>query len=218
MAALVTIPHTLSYRYYGSDEFIMSAQTFQRDTKSNVVMYYAFDTTEESEVGMEQFLSDLTQGSQSQYDFESKESYKAEFESFRTMFLILGSVLSFIIGLIGLLNFLNAMLTSMISRRKEFAILQSIGMTGKQLKGMLIWESLYYTIGAVLLCFLLYVATAPAIGSALNHIFWFFNYQFTILPILLCIPFMLLISVVVPFLGYKHLIKQSVVERLREAE
>lgn len=218
VAALVTIPHSLSYRYYGSDEFIMSAQTLQRDTKTNVAMYYAFDTTEESKASMEQFLSELTQGAQSQYDYESKESYKAEFESFRTMFLILGSVLSFIIGLIGLLNFLNAMLTSMISRRKEFAILQSIGMTGKQLKGMLVWESLYYTIGAVLLCFLLYVATAPALGSALNHIFWFFSYQFTILPILLCIPFMLLISFVVPFLGYKHLIKQSVVERLREAE
>lgn len=218
VAALVIIPHKLSYRYYSLDEFVLGAETFIKDTRSNTAMYYAFDTTEGSNAAMETFLSDFTKNAQSHYDYESKETYKAEFESFRNMFFILGSVLSFIIGLVGILNFLNAVLTSIITRRKEFAMLQSIGMTGRQLKTMLIWESLYYTIGAVVICFALCLATGPLLGAALNNVFWFFTYRFTVTPILICVPFMLLISFVVPYLGYKNLVRQSVVERLREAE
>lgn len=218
VAALVTVPTSLSYRYYGTDEFILGAETFMRDTQSSPTMYYAFDTTEESSGAMEHFLSELTQNIQPQYDYESKETYKAEFESFRNMFLILGSVLSLIIGLVGILNFLNAVLTSMITRRKEFAMLQSIGMTGKQLKAMLIWESLYYTIGAVAICLILNITAGPLLGITLNSIFWFFTYKFTAMPIFICIPFMIIISFTVPYLGYKNLVKQSVVERLREIE
>ena len=45
------------------------------------------------------------------------------------MVLIVGGCLSFVIGLIGVLNFFNAILTSIHARRREFAMLQSIGMT-----------------------------------------------------------------------------------------
>ena len=56
------------------------------------------------------------------------------------MFLLLGGALSFIVGLVGVLNFFNAILTGILAPCREFAVLQSIGMTGRQLKGMLIWE------------------------------------------------------------------------------
>lgn len=218
VAALVVLPRSLSYRYYGADEFILGAEAFIRDTGSDTSLYYAFDATAEAVPAIEAFLSGYTQNQGANYDYESKETYRAEFEEFRTMFLLMGSVLSFIIGLVGILNFLNAILTSIIARRKEFAILQSIGMTGRQLKLMLIWESLYYTLGSFFLCLILNLAAAPLLSSALESVFWFFSYQFTMLPILLCIPFMLLISFLVPYLGYQNLVLQSVVERLREVE
>ncbi len=218
VAAMVTIPHSLSYRYFGTDEFILNADAFMKDTGTNITMYYAFDTTAESNPKMEEFLSEYTQNEGSMYDYESKESYKAEFYSFRNMFLILGSVLSSIIGLVGILNFLNAVLTSIITRRKEFAMLQSIGMTGSQLKSMLVWESLYYTIGSVAICMILSFVTAPLMDYALGSAFWFFSHRFTFLPILGCVPFMLLISFIVPSSGYRGLVKQSVVERLREVD
>ena len=52
------------------------------------------------------------------------------------MFLLLGGVLSGVIAVVGTLNFLNAILTGMIARRREFAVLQSVGMTRRQLKRM----------------------------------------------------------------------------------
>ena len=60
VAALVTVPSALSYRYYGADEFVMGAETFLRDTKTDSVMYYAFDTTDEANAAMESFIKDYT--------------------------------------------------------------------------------------------------------------------------------------------------------------
>ena len=42
-----------------------------------------------------------------------------------------GGALSFIVGLVGVLNFFNAILTGILARKRELAVLQSIGMTGK---------------------------------------------------------------------------------------
>lgn len=48
-----------------------------------------------------------------------------------------GGALSLVIGMIGVLNFINFMLTSILTRRREFAMLQSMGMTRRQLSQML---------------------------------------------------------------------------------
>ena len=53
----------------------------------------------------------------------------------RSMFLPLGGALSFIVGLVCVLNFFNAILTGIIARQRELAVLQSfVGMTGRQLR------------------------------------------------------------------------------------
>ena len=74
-------------------------------------------------------------------------TYAGEFESMRSMFLLLGGALSFIVGLVGVLNFFNAILTGIIARQRELAVLQAVGMTGRQLRAMLIWEGLLYAPG-----------------------------------------------------------------------
>ena len=50
-----------------------------------------------------------------------------------------------IIGAIGVLNFINTMVTNIIARKKEFAIIEAVGMTKKQLKKMLLLEGFYYS-------------------------------------------------------------------------
>ncbi|MFB0921283.1 MAG: FtsX-like permease family protein, partial [Oscillospiraceae bacterium] len=83
----------------------------------------------------------------------SKDSAAAEFHSMQSMILIVGGMLSAILGLIGILNFMNSILTSIISRRHELAMLQSVGMTFKQLRRMLIGEGFVYTFSALLAAF-----------------------------------------------------------------
>lgn len=218
VAALVTVPASLSYRYYGQDEFILNDQTFLQDTGTDAVMYYAFDTTEESNSEMESFLAGYTENQNPQFDYESRETYVAEFESMRSMFLLMGGALSFIIGLVGVLNFFNAILTGIITRKREFAMLQSVGMTGKQLKTMLMYEGLSYSLTACVLSLALAVVLGPMAGMAAGTIFWFFTYHFTVLPILLLLPIFILLGILVPLAIYRSVAATTIVERLRETE
>lgn len=57
---------------------------------------------------------------------------------------IMGNALAIILASIGLLNFVNVITTSIISRKQELATLESIGMTRKQTNKMLAYEGLYY--------------------------------------------------------------------------
>ena len=218
VAALVVVPRALSYRYYGADEFIMNDQTFIQDTGTDSVMYYAFDTTDEANAGMETFLQDYTENVNPQFDYESKATYAAEFEGMRAMFLMLGGALSFIVGLVGVLNFFNAILTGITVRKREFAVLQSIGMTGKQLKTMLVYEGLLYALGAVVISLVLAVVLSPLAFRAVGNLFWFFTYRFTISPILIVAPIFALLGILVPLAVYRSVAKSTIVERLREAE
>ncbi len=218
VVALVSIPRTLSYRYYGDDEFILNDQTFIKDTGTNSIMYYACDVNDENTAVMEEFLSELTTNQMPELDYESKATYAEEFTAFRHMFLMLGAVLSFIIGLVGVLNFLNAILTGIITRRREFAMLQSIGMTGRQLKTMLIYEGLYYALGAVLVSLLLSLASAPLLSGSLGSMFWFVTYRFTIWPVFLVAPIFALLGIILPLTVYRSVSRHSIVERLRVTE
>ena len=215
VAALVTVPRALSYRYYGDDGFILNDQTFIRDSGTNSIMYYAFDTDDSASAAMEAFLTDYTKNVDPALDYESKGTYTGEFESMRSMFLLLGGTLSFIVGLVGVLNFANAILTGIAARRRELAVLQSIGMTSRQMRSMLMLEGLLYTLGAVVLALALTLLTAPALSAGLESLFWFFTYRLTLWPIGAVLPFFVLLGAVVPAASCHAAQRIPVVERLR---
>ena len=218
VAALVTVPSAFSYRYYGADEFILNDQTFLRDSGTSDVMYYAFDTTDEANDAMEEFLRDYTENVNPQFDYESKALYAAEFEGMRSMFQLCGGALSFIVGLVGVLNFFNAILTGIIARKREFAVLQSIGMTGRQLKAMLVYEGLFYALGAAVISLILTLALGPVAFTAVGSLFWFFTYRLTLTPFLIVVPVFALLGVLVPLAVYRSVSKSTIVERLREVD
>ncbi len=217
VAALVTVPFAFSYRYYGKDEFVLGAETFLEDTGTNSVMYYTFDMEDDAaNDAMEAFLSDYTESENPQFDYESKATYTAQFESFRNMFALLGGALSFIVGLVGVLNFFNAILTGITARRRELAVLQAIGMTDRQLRTMLALEGVLYTVGAALLAFLLIVVTGPILGPGVERMFWFFSYRLTLWPVGILLPVFAVLGAVIPILSGRAAQKYAVVERLRQ--
>ena len=216
VAALVTVPRALGYRYYGDDAFILNDQTFIRDSGTADVMYYAFNTDDGADAAMEAFLQDYTQNVNPRLDYESKATYAGEFYSFQNMFLLLGGALSFIVGLVGVLNFFNAILTGITARRRELAVLQSIGMTGRQLRTMLAIEGLLYTAGAAALALALILVSAPFLGPTLNRMIWFFTYRFTLWPVGVVLPLFAVLGVGIPTLTSRAAQRIPVVERLRQ--
>ena len=56
----------------------------------------------------------------------------------------LGMGIAIVLGFIGVMNYINTELGSISGRRQEIAILESIGMTGKQQRRLLLTEGMYY--------------------------------------------------------------------------
>lgn len=215
VAACVTMKSSMGYRIYGYNQFVLNAHRFTRDTGSASIMTYLLNTTKESNAAMGEFLTDYTEKVNPTLDFESRESYASEFYGFRNMFVMMGSALSFIVGIVGVLNFLNAVLTSIATRRREFAMLQSIGMTRRQLKTMLVYEGVLYALIASAVSLILCLAAGPLLGKVMSTMFWFFSYHFTMLPIVIMAPIFLILGIALPLVTYKFADKQTIVERLR---
>lgn len=218
VAALVEVPNKLTYRYYGEDEFVMGADTFIRDSGTSDVLYYAFDCEDSRVDIVEQWMQDFAGGDDSMYDYESRKTYEEDFYGFRDMFMMVGSGAALIVGLVGILNFLNAILSGIMARKREFAVLQSVGMTGKQLNQMLITEGMVFAGSSIVITLILTIIMGPLASSVLEGMFWFFSYHLTVTPILLVAPVFLVIGAIIPLLSYHYVAKRSVVERLREAE
>ncbi|MCR8746864.1 ABC transporter permease [Romboutsia lituseburensis] len=151
-------------------------------------------------------------------DNKMKLTYINAFEDMANTYKIVGYGLSFVLGLIGILNFNNVMMTNIISRKREFAILKGVGMTENQLKKLVKLEGLYY---ALLTIFIVVVIGLPLTKKLVTLVaggMMIFSYKFTMLPIIISSPILIIISIIVPAICIKYTEKNSIVEALRENE
>ena len=124
--------------------------------------------------------------------------------------------LSFIFLLVGILNFVTTMITSVNNRKQEFAILESIGMTHRQQLKILLIEGFYYWI----ISFILLLIVGNRIYIPLY--FWFkqivsyasFKMPYASLLIVLIIIFM--VCLVTPFFAYQSILKDRLIERINK--
>ena len=180
------------------------------------LMSYAFNVAEGQSEAMEAFLKNYTETVEPTMHYSSKGTHAAEFQGMQNTVLLIGGALSLIIGLIGILNFVNSVLTSIVTRRREFVTLQAVGMTGRQLRRMLTLEGLYYALFAGAASLALGALVSVTVVKSIVGGLWFFNYRFLLWPVLAALPFLLALAVLVPRLALRFSSKESVVQRLRE--
>lgn len=221
VCAYVTVPHSMSFRYYSTGySFVLPIEKLNHDSQQeSIPMFYLFDAPDDmAEASAENYLADLTADDLSGLMYESKTTLRAEFKSYQDLFLLLGGLLCAIIGLVGVLNFFNAIMTGILSRKREFAVLQAVGMTNRQLRAMLIYEGLFYALSSAAAALVLSFVLNPLVGDLLEQMFWFFSARFTIVPVLLAIPIFALLGWLIPVVMYDHTARCSTVEQLRDAQ
>ena len=96
-----------------------------------------FDAKKEYEDAVTSWLKEFCGGTENSLAYRTKRDYLQEFGKMKQMYSIAGGALSFILALIGVLNFVNVITTSILSRKQEFAMMESIGMTVGQQKRIL---------------------------------------------------------------------------------
>ena len=216
MAKVRANENTATTRNTGESRFYLPTEIFLPLCDSPHLVNFTFDVKERTEAEMAEFLNNYIDSVEPGMDFESKATYISSFDNLTSLIITIGGVLSSIIGIIGIANFVNSVLTSVITRKKEFAMLQSIGMTGRQLKRMLSFEGLYYAMGTIITSVVLGVLFSVVVVQGISSGIWFFTYRFVIWPMLVIYPFLILLTVAIPALLYRQIAKVSVIERLRQ--
>lgn len=201
-----------SFRYY------VSADVFKEMASDQLLMSYAFDAEEGREADIAQFLENYTESVEPMMHYESRQKLVDQFYQLSGLFLLVGGVLTFIVGLIGILNFINSILTGIVTRQQEFAMLEAIGMTKKQLSKMLVLEGLYYALGTVVFSSVFGCVFSLGALRMLTNGMWFMQYHFVIWPMFAVFPVLLLLGYGVPKAAVCFGKKESVVERLRKTE
>ncbi|MNJ43267.1 FtsX-like permease family protein [compost metagenome] len=215
--AIKTLTNT-SRTIWGRTTFYLPAKPYTAMVEQPAVMSYVFNVSPEHEMDMESFLSNYTNLNEPLMNYDSVYTYKQSFTGLQNTVIMIGGALSFVLGLIGILNYINAIVTSILSRKKELAMLQSIGMSLKQLRNMLMYEGVYYVLATVLFSLVLGIGCSLFIVKPISSVLWFTSYHFMLSPILVMMPILLLLGMIIPWVAHRQLNKQSVVERLREAE
>ena len=120
-----------------------------------------------------------------------------------------------VIAIIGVTNIFNTITTNMALRTREFAILKSIGMTNKEFKKMIHYESFIYGLKALIfglpvgvaLSYLIYTVTADVYTT---------SYELPIIPILISIIFVFAIIFMTMQYAVKKTKNQNIIETIRK--
>lgn len=82
---------------------------------------------------------------------DSKLDRYKEMKNSENQITVLGGSIGMIVMLLAISNYVNMMAGGIENRSKEFAILESIGMTRKQIKTMIVWESVCYAVLSIII-------------------------------------------------------------------
>lgn len=162
----------------------------------------------------EEYLSGIDSA---RIEYSSLATIRSEFDQMTKMFKMIGGALCVIIGLVGVLNFINAILTGIISRKHELALLNAVGMTGGQTRKMLFCEGIFYSIFTILMA----IPGAGLLNILMNNIelFWLAKERsFIVWPLLVILPIFLILSFVIPSFIYGRVRGKSIVDDLRTNE
>lgn len=194
--------------------FILPAEVFRENWQENTPRKLFFNVEDARIDAAEKMLDAYGSENGISLSVTSRASMMGQYEREYRASAVMGNVTSFVIALVGVLNFVNSMVTSIVSRKKEFAMMQSVGMTKKQLCELLVREGLDYAFITLLIT---YAVSALAVGVGVRAMVegGFTTFRFTLLPLIICTPVLLLFSILVPYCCFRNIEKDTLVDRLR---
>lgn len=148
------------------------------------------------------------------FSWDSKIEQAENVKAAQGHMMEIGFGIVLILGIIGVMNYINTSVGNMQSRQKEISIMESVGMTERQVKKMLVWEGIFYTGGVLFLTLTVGIGITYAIYQTMNYMgakFWF-----PALPFLGAALILFVVCIVVPVWTYQKIEKSgSLVERIR---
>lgn len=216
VCAVVDIPGEtyIGYMFSGGYSLLLPQSRFAEDTQGKYYRYVTvFDTKDTKKLEKaEEFIKEYSENNSLRYCSAATE--REDFEKFGGTIRTVTNGICVVLLLIGLLNFVNAVLTGILTRTHEFAILKAIGMTDRQQTKVLATEGILYAVGSILTGIVLY--------SLLHFPFVRFwedvddiNPNYSLSPLLLIAIVFIVLGLATPYIVYAITNRKTVVERLR---
>lgn len=128
-----------------------------------------------------------------------------------------GAAIALLLLVVGLLNYINTMAASVQHRRLSFAVMESLGMTPAQLRGLLVREGFLVAVGSIFLTVTFGLALTAIVFQAVNHMGVPFSVP--LLPMLAACLLVVVLCVNVPLVVFQHCADDgALMERLRMSE
>ena len=159
-------PNGVENLYNTHAYFIVSEEFINKTGYISASLYTQSNDTEKLDKEIEQYKKENNLTNSNLNTFNMEESIKAE----NAIVLVISIFLYGFIGvitLIGITNIFNTITTNMNLRKKEFAMLKSIGMTKKEFNRMIRLESIFYGVKSLII--------GIPIGIALSY--GMYNYE-----------------------------------------
>ena len=213
--ASVDIPMIIEYPVYSPIEcnLILSEDEYLSVFGECSPMRTLVDVEDTKEPAFEVWIKNYTGNTNLSYT--SKQTVINDNKSFGQLFAIAGFIIAVILGLIGVMNFGNTMIASIISRSRELAMLEAVGMTSKQQRKSLLKDGMrYFIYTSVLTVLLSGIINVTAVKTFVNNL-PMFSWHFSLTALALCLPVILIIILIIPAAAMRRLSRTSIVDRLR---
>lgn len=180
----------------------------------------AVDIHPARQASFEAYLDSYEEGMNRGIRITRRSEYAANFEAGRLNEVLPNLVIGLVLLGIALVNFVNMLVVKTVSRKSEFAVYESLGMTNSQLRCLMILEGVFH---AALMYLLLVpaviffaAAVMPAVVASMES--WCIAYRFSVLPLWVLLPVILLLAIATPAVCLRFITKGSLTERMRRAE
>ncbi|MDO3410293.1 ABC transporter permease [Saccharibacillus sp. CPCC 101409] len=200
---------------YGFNVYLPEAETNASFPDASLLSV-SLTAAPEDRAGVEAQARALTFGSPAP-DVQSRDDYRRELAGFVRVFRIVGYSLCLIVALIGLLNYVNTALASALARRRELAAMESVGMTKRQLRNLLLWESIWIVLLTAVLSLSLGTSLVYGIVKLMTDNMAFTVMRMTMLPTAGLLLLLLAAAYLATQAVCRMLSKDSITDRLREA-
>ena len=143
-------PKGVESMYNSNAFFIVSEEFINKTGYESVSLYAQSNDADKLDIEVEQYKKDNNLTDSNLNSFNLEESVRAE----NAIVLVISIFLYGFIGvitLIGITNIFNTITTNMNLRKKEFAMLKSIGMTKKEFNRMIRLESIFYGVKSLVI-------------------------------------------------------------------
>ena len=207
--ALLGYPPTIIAR----DQVVKTFADHPITLKTSIKYHKEYDRDTEQEI-----LSLLEESDNAKdFSWESKIEDADEIEKAQGNMPQLGIGIVLILAFIGIMNYMNTFVVNVQSRMTELSVMESIGMTPKQLLGMLVREGVLYAGGAWLVTLTVGMGVTYLLYESMNYRGIAFSVP--LLPLLFAVGISFLVCTMVPVLTWIILEKNgTVVERIKGVE